>query len=514
MAVSDLANKDQVIDLLLINPPSGFGIMPLGLISIAAYVREKGYSVNVIDGNREDIKSRFSTSGKNIRVICVTATTEIITDAYKICEYIKTQVSEDICCVIGGFHASALPERTLNESMFDIVVVGEGEQTTFEIVKYVKKTNHVPTKICGTVVRKDGNIIVNGLRDFICDLDSLPLPAYDLVANETYFHGIRGGGGAKRAMMLLVSRGCPFDCVFCSSKIVWKRKLRFFSIDYIINELQFLIKKYNIDGISFLDDELLTNKKFIFEFCDALISSGISKQLKWSCHARANNIDQDIVRKLKKSGCVLIRIGMESGSEKVLKFLKRGTITVKQIKSAIMVCRKEGMPYFGSFIIGSPYENLDDIVETINFIEQYMHNNVAVFVAVPYPGTELWNICTNENFFRKGVTWSDYIVEGAGPYALPVIRNKYFTQEQLMHINNYIQIHVVEPLNSEKKTKNLDHKKELEKILAGDVRMARYSVRHQLKKLSLKSLYNGIRHPKKVIKYLRVNFLEFSKLKK
>ncbi len=258
---------------------------------------------------------------------------------------------------------------------------------------------------------------------------------------------------------------------------------------------------------------MLTNKKFIYEFCDALISSGISKQLKWSCHARANNIDRDIVRILKKSGCVLIRIGMESGSEKVLKFLKKGTITVKQIKNAIMICRKEDMPYFGSFIIGSPDENLDDIVETIHFIEQYMHNNVAVFVAVPYPGTELWSICKNENFFRESVGWSDYIVEGAGPYVYPVIRNKYFTHEQLMHINNYIQIHVVEPLNSGKKTKNLDHKKELEKILAGNVRMARYSLGHQLKKLSLRSLYNGIRHPKKAIKYLTENFLGLAKIK-
>jgi radical SAM superfamily enzyme YgiQ (UPF0313 family) len=478
--------------------------MPIGLTSIAAYIRERGFSVIIIDGDRQSIKKELSKIGKNVGVVGVTATTDKVISAYRICEYIKTHVSKDICCVLGGPHATALPRETLEESLFDIVVVGEGEETMLEILKSFYETGAVPTDIAGTAAKKNGNIIINNPREVIKDLDSLPFPAYDLVAPDTYLHGIKGEfGSAKRAMLLLLGRGCPYDCVFCSSKIMWKRKLRFPSVGRIIELLQFLISKYHVDGFVFADDELTTNRKFITEFCDALTTSGIAKQIKWSCQARATSVDRELIRKLKEAGCVLVRCGFESGSERILKFLKKGTVTVEQNKNAALICREESMPCYSSFIIGSPEETVDDIVDTIDFIERYMHDHVDVYIVVPYPGTDLYFRCKEQNLLRTPLEWSDFVIEGRN--VLPIIRNEHFTSEQLLNIHRYINIHVVSPLNSGRKREKLDHKKEIERILAGDKSMTEYSFRDKLKRKIVffyKATRVGITHPNMVVRHL------------
>lgn len=491
------------MDLLLINPRSKVGKIPLGLLSIAAYVRKHGFDVKIINGDTQNVEKELLAE-RVPAVIGITATTDVVLEAYKICEFAKKRISKDVCCVIGGFHATALPKRTLRESKFDIAVVGEGEQTILEIVRTVKQRKP-PINILGTVVKAHGKIICNPPRELIKNLDNLPFPAYDLIDMSAYFHMIRGEfGNTKRTMIMLVTRGCPFNCVFCASKKMWRRQLRFFSIDYIIRQLRFLIQKYKIDGVSFLDDELFMNKDFVHKLCDALITTGLAKQLKWSCQGRVDTIDKKLIRKLKAAGCVLIRFGMESGSQKVLNFLKRHTTTPEQNKKAAKLCKEEGIACFGSFIIGSPAEDVNDIIETINFISTSMLTNADVFVLVPYPGTDAWEIYKTKGLLRKDINWSNFIVEGVDTE--PIIRTEHFSSKQLLNIKNYISIHVTAAINSGKKPKPLNHKKELEKILAGDVRMAKHSAGHKLMKLLMLG-QRAARNPKKAMKYLFKRFL-------
>ena len=498
------------IDLLLINPPGEVSKLPMGLLWIASYVREHGFSVKIIDGVTQNIKKTLLKIDHDINIVGVTATTDTILSAYYICRFIKKNISEKIICVIGGFHATALPKRTLKESMFDIAIVGEGELTMLDVLEKIKNKKF-PDSVPGTVVKFGNKIIVNKPRELIKNLNILPFPAYDLIDIEMYFHGIRGRyGNSKRTVMLTVTRGCPYNCVFCASKTMWKRRVRFFSVDYIIKELQFLIQKYKIDGISFFDDELFINKKFIHELCDSLISTGISKKIIWSCQGRVDTIDRELIRKLKKAGCVLIRFGMESGSEDTLKFLKRNTTTVEQNKNAAVLCKEENLSCFGSFIIGSPFEKLNDIVKTINFIETYIHDNVDVFVMVPYPGTDSWDIYTKNNFLRKSINWSDFIVEGKNEYSLPVIRTKNFTSEQLMNIKNYIRMNVTQPINSGKKIKKHNHRREIEKILFGDTRLAKVTFNYRLRNI-FSIIPIAISNPKKLINYLSAKFKRFQK---
>lgn len=499
-----MRQKRTNVDLLLVNPPSRYSRSPpLGLLSIASYIRENGFNVKIVDGNTQNLRKELPRY-KKVHVVGITATTDRVISAYKVCEFFKRYISKDVLCVLGGIHATAMPKKSLEESMFDMVVAGEGEQTMLEIIQEVSQGKPA-TEVAGTIVKKGNHIVVNEPRELTKNLDSFPLPAYDLIEIDTYHLGIRGGyGNASRTMPVMIGRGCPFNCVFCSSKIMWRRRTRFFSVDYIVKHVQFLIKNYKVDGIPFKDEEFLVNHNFTHELCDAFIQKGIAKKIVWSCEARVDSVNKDLIKKLKEAGCVLIRFGMESGSQRILNFLKGNTTTVEQNKNAALICRDSGMVCFGSFIIGSPMETIDDIVETVNFIENNMiGHTVAVFTAVPYPSTDLYNICKNKRLFLEGITWDDFRVEN---HTQSIIQSEYFTARQLTAIKNYVNIHVVERLNLRKRIKKLDHYKEIEKILAGDDCMARYprylTVKRSLCR-GLSLISKGLRHPQKTVRYLR-----------
>jgi len=277
---------------------------------------------------------------------------------------------------------------------------------------------------------------------------------------------------------------------------MWKRRLRWHSIDYVINQIKYAVKKFDIDSIEFLDDELLCRKDRIILLTENLIKTGLAKKIKWECQARVTSVDEEKLMMLKEAGCQLIRFGIESGSPKSLAFLKRGTVKVEDCFNAVQLCKKVGLPSFGSFIIGSPEENVKDIVQTIEFIEKSGLSSAAVFVATPYPGTDLFNICKEKGYLAHNITWSDFLVEGKD--VNPVIRNKYFTTQQLKHIRDYININVIKPINRGQRGQKLDHRKEIENILSGRMSRARENILVKTWDYCRK----GIKRPDKIIPFI------------
>lgn len=455
-------------DLVLINTPNlnGINTMRLGLLSIASFVRSQGFGVKIIDGTAASIKKQVMDLDLDDAVVGLTATTDVVLVAYRLCEFIKERYPR-ACCVLGGFHATALPEQTLEESRFDLVVFGEGELTIADIMKARRKKAGFDG-IPGVVFKKDGSIVKNNPRELIRDLDILPMPAYDLVDINRHFGGTRYEKNiVKKCLLLLVSRGCPYDCVFCSSKKMWKRKLRWHSVEYIVNLIKYGVDNFNIDSVEFLDDELLCSKERIALLTERLIAEGLADKIKWECQARVTSVDEEKLRMLKNAGCQLIRFGIESGSPRSLGFLKRGTVTVEDAFNAIGLCQKIGLPTFGTFIIGAPDESIDDILKTINFIEKSGLSHAEVFVATPYPGTDFFDLCEERKYFIDDITWFDFLIEGKDPRT--IIRNDNFTAQQLRHIRNYIKFNVVKPLNMGKRSLGLNHRMEIEKILKGDL---------------------------------------------
>ncbi len=179
----------------------------------------------------------------------------------------------------------------------------------------------------------------------------------------------------------------------------------------------------------------------------------------------------------KNVGCCKVRFGFESGSESSLRYLKNQSVTIEQNYRAVELCRKVAVPCFGTFMIGVPDETLDDILQTIEFIERSRLSRFNVFVLVPYPGTEMYAVSNERGYLREGIQWRDFLVEGdilmEGKRIAPVLRNANFTSEQLLNIHRYIYSNLVFPLMVGTTAPKRNHAKELKNILAGNLRRTR-----------------------------------------
>ena len=489
--------ENNKYDLVLINPPTQFDLstMTLGLLTIASYVRQKGFCVTILDGSLKEIKEQILRLDLNNSIVGLSATTDVVLSAADLCKFIKGYCPAAFC-ILGGFHATALPEETLLETDFDMVVFGEGEMTVAEILQR-HKNNEDFENIAGTVIRNNGTVLKNPSRLLIKNLDILPFPAYDLVNLENKFLGLRDEKVVvKRGLPMLISRGCPYDCVFCGSKIMWQRTNRWHSIEYVINQIEYLVKTFYIDGIEFLDDELLSNKKNFTLLIEHFLKSGLAEKIKWECQSRVTSVDEEKLIMLKQAGCRLIRFGIESGSSKILEFLKCNRIKIEDCYKAVQLCKKVGLSSFGTFILGSPEESLEDIVQTIEFIEKSGLSLAAVFVVVPYPGTDLFSICKEKGYLPTKIKWSDFIIEGRASNS--VIKNRYFTPEQLQHIRDYINLNIIRYLTWGQRPRKLNHRKELEKIINGDLRNGREALVGRMANF----YHRGLARPDKIIPFV------------
>ena len=202
-----------------------------------------------------------------------------------------------------------------------------------------------------------------------------------------------------------------------------------------------------------------------------------------------NKLDEEILKKMKAAGCILVRFGIESGSQNMLSYLKNNSVKTSQAYQAIALCQKVGLPSFGSFIIGSPEETVNDLVQTLDFIEKSGLAYADVFNMVPYPGTDIYNLARANNLIKPGVTWNDFQIEGKN--CQPILRSYNFNFEQIEHIKSYINLNVVYPLNHKIPLKKLNHQKELTKVLAGDLSCTEFSPAGR-RKMKMMKLYDKI----------------------
>ena len=493
-------------DLILVNTPSYDkpSTIRLGLLTMASYVREHGYSVTILDGSMTAIKKQLGILRLDRSLIGLTASTDVAPVAYQLCDFVKTHYPKALC-ILGGNHATALPERTLRESRFDLLILGEGELTLIDVLEKLRNGGEIK-HIQGTAFLENGTFVQNKPRELIRVLDTLPFPAYDLINIKNHLGSIRSHHvKTKKCLYLLISRGCPFDCVFCSSKIMWHRRLRWHSVDYIIELILKAERDLEIDSISFLDDELVCNRKRIVELTNRLVETGLSNRILWECQSTVKFFDEEVAQALKIAGCRLVRFGLESGSQKSLDFLKRGRIKLDESRRALDICHMVGLSSLGTFIIGTPDETIEDILETIEFIEKSNLDNAAIFVATPYPGTELYNIALEKSYLDPEISWTNFIVEGKN--YKPIYSNEHFSGEQLHLIRDYINNNIVKPINWGRKPRMLDHRREIEKILSGDLTNTRENLNSKLGYLIL----HGLERPDRIIPYISRKLVRFFK---
>lgn len=395
------------LGLVYLNNNSG-SFPPLGLTSIATYLKQEMHFHNsrIIDINFENVYETIKRS--NFDLIGISAMTIEYNEAIRLAQWTKEEL--DIPVIIGGVHISTLHQSLKN--CFDLGVIGEGEQTMLELVQLFEKKGEFTEQNCkeipGLIFRRGNHIITTKRRPPILPLDKIPVPDREF-QDRRYLRRrpLETWSEFGVETSILTSRGCPYKCVFCSTTQFWQ-KLRFHSPEHVISEVKYLVDNYKVDHIQIWDDLFTIHKKRLKKIAIGLREEGIVDEVKFNCQARADSIDDELCRILKSMNVELLIFGFESGSERILNYLKRGTVSVKDNQNAIRLCRKHGLRVQGSVIFGSPGETLHDMEMTLNFIDFAKQNGVEriwSFVMTPFPATEVWQIAKTRGKVSDDMNW-------------------------------------------------------------------------------------------------------------
>ena len=391
----------------LVNPPSPSGappslFIPLGIGYLAAVLEKNQYEVNVIDcqalrPTRNQLKAELIKSHPD--VVGVTSATLTYKPALEIVKTAKEALSSCLL-ILGGPHVTVLDEQTLNEAPeADIIVRGEGERTMLELADLVSRSDQKNIQeVEGITFRRNDKIVRNKDRAFIQNLDELPHPAYE------HFQLSKYKLSGKMYLPIITSRGCPFQCTFCLASKMCGKRFRTRSPKKVVDELEWLRDVHGADVFAFYDDTFTFDIKRAYEICEEMKNRGFD--LPWDCRTRVDRISTEILSKMRDTNCQLVHFGVESGSQKMLSAMKKGT-TVEQNERAIRWAKEVGVSVAISVVVGYPGETADMLKQTFDFIRKTGPDYVYVCQAIPYPGTELFDLL-RELGWEVSTEWNHY----------------------------------------------------------------------------------------------------------
>jgi anaerobic magnesium-protoporphyrin IX monomethyl ester cyclase len=390
--------QDEAFRVSLISPPSRAKSVrpPLGLMYLASSIKEKIHDVQV------DIIDLQSSSAPEVvleeivnsvkrnkpRLVGISCLSTDMGDVKRLVSRIKKE-DEDILTVVGGIHPTLFPTYFFEESDdVNFVVMGEGEVTLVELVKGIRTKGNLGA-IDGIAYKHQGKVCINKQRDPIKDMDKIPFPAFDLVDMEYYtmpsewvIRGVPISG-----FFIFTGRGCPYACKFCVNKNLSNRTVRLRSARNVVDELEFLIENYHIDGFFIYDDAFGLNRKRALEVCDEIIKRKLD--LVWGCQARVNLLTEDMIRRMKEAGCIQLEFGVESGSQRILDNLQK-QIKVEDTKKIFKLCDTYGMRKLANFLINTPEETKEDVEATLSLATEIGANVNLFNITTLFPGSDLY----------------------------------------------------------------------------------------------------------------------------
>jgi len=445
----------------LINPPrlhprSWEGPMvypPIGIAYVAA-VLERQHKVSIIDSptegwrNLEQIDEtnyRIGLANKEIADRIKRWSPDIVginipfsgwsKAAFEVASVAKS-VDKDIITVLDGLHPSARPVECLSNPNIDFVVRGEAEYTMSELVGALEQgITEDLKKIEGIGFIKNGKTVITSPRPEIQDLDSLPFPARHLLPMDIYFDAIKEnpirGEISKRYTIMITSRGCPHECIFCSNHIVMGKTWRGRSPENVVDEIEQVVDTYSIKQIDFFDDNMTLIKKRVENICDLIVERGLDIEWYVPTGVRADTLDEELLRKMKASGCKGIRIAPESGVQRVVNEIIKKNLDLKDVEKAVVLAKKVGIKVGVFFILGLIGETKEDMKETIKYaykLKKLGANSFQFSIATPLYGTELYEQAKRGGFLRE--CFSDEALATAEP----LIETEEFTADDLREL--------------------------------------------------------------------------------
>jgi len=413
------------LDILFINPPyerlKGFtlGSLPSGILGLATFINKKGLNSLVYDADTNADEGLLAYNNKNraesqkeyaknlddenhpvwaeiketierldphfVGITLMTPTLHSGLMIARIAKKLKKIV------LVGGPHINIINEKALEIDCVDFAFFGEAEYSVTEFLNSYPDNNKL-RDLKGLGFKNGLNTYYNGFSDRIKNLDELPHPDRDLLVYKERYQVIG-------LSTIMASRGCPFKCSFCASVPIWKQNVAFRSPEHIVEEIKSLHIKYKTRTFRFFDDTFTARKSNVINLCKALIDVYGEKFFSWSCLSKVSAIDEDVLSWLRRAGCNEIHLGVESGSDKILKRMHKG-ITLRQVENAVQLSKEYNFWVHTFFMIGLPYETLEDMRSTIKFMKKIKPDSINLCTFTPYPGTELYDYCVNRKLIH------------------------------------------------------------------------------------------------------------------
>lgn len=409
------------------------GILPhLGLTIIAGIVEKLGYDVKIIDSDAEglDFKTALdrvvAEAPYYVGSTTMSAVMDITGEFYAA---LKVRLPS-VTVIVGGPHVSSIPEHTLNQfDSIDFGVIGEGDHVIGELLSTLERRGD-PGTVKGIVYRKDGQVVLTEDRPAIPDLAHTVMPAYHLLNFNLYraygFHGW-ADGERKPLGVMATSRGCYGKCNFCAAHNVFGPGVRFYPMEMIKRQLDVLVNDYKVKIINFIDDTFTFNRRQVNEICDYIIEKGYHKRVQSMVGARVDVIHIPTLIKMRRANFTWIGFGVESGSQPILDRMKK-RISLDQIRHAFKVTNDMGFYVTGNFMIGHLGETWETAMDTINLACELEQDYTSVAIAIPFPGTELYDHCIEKGI--KLPSWNDFGNVNSPPTPL----NDTLSADELMNL--------------------------------------------------------------------------------
>lgn len=399
---------------------------PLGILSIAAVLNRAGHEVSFCDLTFAKDLQILDADIYNSELVGFSSSSPLFGITKQVLSYVK-ELNPNIKTVVGGPHPTQDPEDALKAG-FDFAVIGEGEKTILELIRALKERTY--DKVKGIAYHENGEIRINSGQEFIQDLDTVPFINRRLLDYSKYF-----------TFGMMATRGCPFNCFYCKpmQDKLFGSYLRKRSIPNIVDEMEQLHKVDNKKVIYFKDDTLtICPSNWFEEFSNELRKRDL--RIKWGCNARVDTIDREKLSLMKQSGCVGLSFGVESGSQKIVDFYRKGT-KIEQVVRAFNLCRKLKLHTLAFIMLGAPIETKDDLEMTYRLVRKIKPDQWIVYTTTPFPGNYL-----HEYAKKRGIiSIKDYIeydnAQNSKDLSLPM-KLDYLTKEDIQRyrdkINHYM----------------------------------------------------------------------------
>jgi len=397
----------------------GMGVWPpIDLAQIASVIRRHADNILILDfmilhSSEGDVFRKISDFDPT--VIIMQSSTPTLKNDILFCRKLKRSLPESII-VFFGLHATVMPQDILCEDI-KFAIRAEPEITMEELIRTFRDQRPGGFgNIKGLSYWQDGKIFHNPDREYAGDLNSFPFPARDLLQNKEYILPYN----KESFTIITVSRGCPYQCGFCTSRLYYGPSCRYRSPESIISEIEEVTGKYRIKNFIFLSDTFNFDKEFVLKLCSLIINKKLD--IKWACNSKVDRLDEKLAQEMKKSGCWLISLGVESGSNTVLKNINKN-VTIEQSQKAIKIAKEAGIKTLCYFVFGLPGENVDTIRETIDFIKKGQFDYAHFYTATPFPGTDFYEQA-KKNKWLVSEDWDRYYHGSSNVISYPFLSNR------------------------------------------------------------------------------------------